>query len=184
MFGVNSMERLLKLEENFLRDTGRDPLTRSTEHVINILNLAQEVDNKFPQHFNYKKLELDDVETEDIASYFQVTSDWIGGSPPVPPNVAEKARKDGELVIVHCAAGVSRSTTIVLAYLLSHHHMDLKEAYRFVKKKRAVVSPNVYVFLLLLFTRKWFSGATPSIRTEAARISIFNLCTRSSRCCQ
>jgi protein-tyrosine phosphatase len=46
-------------------------------------------------------------------------------------------------VLVHCNAGVSRSTTIVIAYLL-HKRMfkKYKDALDHVKAKRAVANPN------------------------------------------
>ncbi len=44
-------------------------------------------------------------------------------------------------VLVHCAAGVSRSPTIVLGYLMSRKGMTLREAFDLVSKQR-MVQPN------------------------------------------
>ena len=44
--------------------------------------------------------------------------------------------------MVHCAAGSSRSATIVIAYIMWSKKMPYKEAFEFVKSKRSVVSPN------------------------------------------
>ena len=38
--------------------------------------------------------------------------------------------------------GVSRSASIVIAYLIRNHHMTYNEAFKFVKSKRACVKPN------------------------------------------
>jgi protein-tyrosine phosphatase len=43
---------------------------------------------------------------------------------------------------VHCFAGVSRSATIVIAYLMQELGKGMLEAMKFVKRRRPVVSPN------------------------------------------
>ena len=45
-------------------------------------------------------------------------------------------------VLVHCMAGVSRSATVVLAYLIQYQHMSLNDAYRHVKQRRPSIAPN------------------------------------------
>lgn len=42
---------------------------------------------------------------------------------------------------MHCAVGVSRSATLVLAYLMIRHHMPLVEAIKTVKDHRGII-PN------------------------------------------
>lgn len=44
-------------------------------------------------------------------------------------------------ILVHCAVGVSRSATLVLAYLMIRHHMPLVEAIKTVKDHRGII-PN------------------------------------------
>ena len=48
----------------------------------------------------------------------------------------------GERVLVHCAAGISRSSTIVLAYLVARRGYTLREAFEHVHARRPVVWPN------------------------------------------
>lgn len=43
---------------------------------------------------------------------------------------------------MHCRAGVSRSATLCLAYLISCRGMSLNDAYDEVKRKRRVIAPN------------------------------------------
>lgn len=50
--------------------------------------------------------------------------------------------RTGSVVFVHCAAGVSRSSSIVIAYLMIDKKMKFQEAYEFVKKRRPVICPN------------------------------------------
>lgn len=51
-------------------------------------------------------------------------------------------RKGGK-TLVHCVAGVSRSASICIAYLVKYHHMALDQAYKHVKRRRPVIHPNV-----------------------------------------
>ena len=51
--------------------------------------------------------------------------------------------KDGRTILVHCAAGMSRSPTLVIAYLMIENRWSFEEAYNFVKKKRPLTEPNI-----------------------------------------
>lgn len=46
-------------------------------------------------------------------------------------------------VLVHCIEGISRSASAVIAYLMSARGMSFAQALRIVKRRRAVVSPNL-----------------------------------------
>ncbi|XP_074526603.1 dual specificity protein phosphatase 18 [Halichoeres trimaculatus] len=59
--------------------------------------------------------------------------------------VADKIKQTEELggrTLVHCNAGVSRSATLCMAYLLKHRGVTLLEAHRWVKSCRPIVRPN------------------------------------------
>jgi len=45
-------------------------------------------------------------------------------------------------VFVHCQSGMSRSATVVLAYLMRHRKMGFGDAYAFLKARRSIVAPN------------------------------------------
>lgn len=55
---------------------------------------------------------------------------------------ADEARQNGANILVHCHAGVSRSATITIAYLLKHTKLSMMDIYRLVKGKRSIISPN------------------------------------------
>uniref|UniRef100_A0A3B3QP52 protein-tyrosine-phosphatase n=1 Tax=Paramormyrops kingsleyae TaxID=1676925 RepID=A0A3B3QP52_9TELE len=77
-----------------------------------------------------------------------------------------KAHQRGRGVLVHCQAGVSRSATIVIAYLMKHTRMTMMDAYKYVRGRRPVVSPNLnFMGQLLEFERDLNSGITPRILT-------------------
>ena len=55
----------------------------------------------------------------------------------------ENARRTNKRVLVHCVAGISRSPTLAMAYLMRSRSLTCDEAYKFVKQRRPSVSPNL-----------------------------------------
>ena len=53
------------------------------------------------------------------------------------------ARASRSGVLIHCHAGVSRSPTIAVAYLMKRYPVAMAEAYKFVKARRSIISPNL-----------------------------------------
>ncbi|KAK9137194.1 hypothetical protein Sjap_007788 [Stephania japonica] len=74
----------------------------------------------------------------DLAQYFDECFEFI-----------EEAKRTGGAVLVHCFAGISRSVTIVLSYLMKKHHLSLSQALEHVKSKRPRASPNLGFLLQL-----------------------------------
>ncbi len=56
--------------------------------------------------------------------------------------ILEQCRAQKKRVLVHCSAGISRSPTVIVAYLMRYHGMTLKEALYAVISARPAVSPN------------------------------------------
>nr|XP_019938648.1 PREDICTED: dual specificity protein phosphatase 13-like isoform X2 [Paralichthys olivaceus] len=81
----------------------------------------------------------DDSTHFDLDVYFQPAADFI-----------QKALKspDGK-VLVHCIMGMSRSSTLVLAYLMIHRQLPLKRALQKLIQKRAIYPNRNFLALLL-----------------------------------
>jgi hypothetical protein len=45
-------------------------------------------------------------------------------------------------ILVHCMAGISRSVSIVIYYLMKKYHINYKDALNTVRKRREIANPN------------------------------------------
>eukprot|EP01089_Gocevia_fonbrunei_P019439 TRINITY_DN6884_c0_g1_i1.p1 TRINITY_DN6884_c0_g1~~TRINITY_DN6884_c0_g1_i1.p1 ORF type:complete len:209 (+),score=40.72 TRINITY_DN6884_c0_g1_i1:412-1038(+) len=95
-----------------------------------ILNVATGIPNRFPDKFTYKSVEMLDNESFDIISHFETCFDFI-----------QNALNQSSGVLVHCNAGVSRSATVIIAYLITQGTSH-EEAFNIVKKSKPDINPN------------------------------------------
>lgn len=83
---------------------------------------------------------MKDTVNEDIYDHFATAYEVI-----------EKGRAYGN-VLVHCMAGVSRSASMVIAYIMRKQRKSYQEAFAIAKERRAKVNPNEgFVVQLLKF---------------------------------
>eukprot|EP00775_Hariotina_reticulata_P013603 gene13603-13728_t len=99
--------------------------------ITDILQVAQGLFPHHPMLFNYMNIQVQDIPSEDLVTYFPKCFEFI-----------DRAIGGGGRALVHCAAGVSRSATIVLGYLMSRHEMNLAAAVDHLKAVRPWVCPN------------------------------------------
>ena len=108
--------------------------------IKHIINLAGNVFSPTYEEglFIRKNIEIMDFPEENIFQYFKECIEFI-----------EKADK----IFVHCMAGVSRSASIVIAYIMWKEHKNYNEAYSFVKKYRFIYPNYGFVFQLKYFEK-------------------------------
>lgn len=99
-----------------------------------IVNAAVEIPNYFDEEnqFTYYRLDLDDDVEVTVASHLEGVVNFIN-----------KAMSENVGVLVHCQAGISRSATFIIYYLMKVKGMTLKDAYEHTKGKRYNIGPNV-----------------------------------------
>jgi len=89
----------------------------------------------------YLGLQLSDDSTEDIRAVFSQAGRWIADALGASDSCEEEATLKPSKVLINCWAGISRSATLAIAFLMEHRNLNLKQAVRQVKLARDV-SPN------------------------------------------
>jgi hypothetical protein len=95
------------------------------------VNTSTESQSTPANNIVYLRLPIDDTYDQSIEKFFDTTY-----------NLIEKSIKEKKSILVHCYAGMSRSSTILIAYFMRKNKMTFKEAFEFVKSKRSIVEPN------------------------------------------
>ncbi|KOM51881.1 hypothetical protein LR48_Vigan09g054000 [Vigna angularis] len=90
-----------------------------------------------------RTLWLQDSPSEDITSILYDVFDYF-----------EDVREQGGRVFVHCCQGVSRSTSLVIAYLMWREGQSFHDPFQFVKATRGIADPNMGFTCQLLQCQK------------------------------
>lgn len=110
-------------------------------HVLNCVGFV------CPEFFKgdlvYKTLWLQDRPSEDITSILYDVFDYF-----------EDVKEQGGRVLVHCCQGVSRSSSLVIAYLMWKEGQSFEDAFQYVKAARGVTNPNMGFACQLLQCQK------------------------------
>jgi len=96
-----------------------------------VINASIEAPDVNYESIKTTRIKLEDNATCNIGVHFDIVADKI-----------DKVRRERGKVLVHCVAGISRSATLVLAYLMKYHKMKLIDAHTYVKEKRPLIRPN------------------------------------------
>ncbi|XP_039366529.1 dual specificity protein phosphatase 9 [Mauremys reevesii] len=111
-----------------------------------VLNVTPNLPNLFEEQggFRYKQIPISDHWSQNLARFFPEAIAFI-----------DEAVSQNCGILVHCLAGVSRSVTVTVAYLMQRLNLSLNDAYDLVKRKKADISPNFnFMGQLLDFERE------------------------------
>ncbi|CAI9744424.1 specificity phosphatase 10-like [Octopus vulgaris] len=139
------------------RDAGNLQILKELD-ITYILNVTSHVRPHFEsQGIHYKTIPVTDSGHQNLRKYFDDAIEYI-----------DEAKRNGAKILIHCQAGVSRSATVTIAYLLKHSTLSMTDAYRYVKQKRAIISPNFnFMGQLMEFEQSLNNGLSPRIHEKS-----------------
>eukprot|EP00928_Gymnodinium_smaydae_P074012 TRINITY_DN5709_c2_g1_i1.p1 TRINITY_DN5709_c2_g1~~TRINITY_DN5709_c2_g1_i1.p1 ORF type:complete len:870 (-),score=133.94 TRINITY_DN5709_c2_g1_i1:193-2802(-) len=131
--------------------------------ISHIVNMAADVcDNSFPEHFTYTTYYLKDANYEDISLLFYRTLEII-----------QDVIDNGGRVLVHCHEGVSRSSTMVIAYLMWRFGIPFETAHERLRLARPICNPNTgFTCQLLSLGKKLRVSGSGTPQSNAARNAV------------
>lgn len=116
-----------------------------------ILNVTTSIRNHHPSKFVYKRIPLEDKDTEDASSYFREIIDFI----------RRVAMCKGKIYI-HCTVGASRAPMAIMLYFVVVRKISLHDIYRYLQALRPIVRPNKH-FLFQLAEIEFYQGMGSSV---------------------
>jgi protein-tyrosine phosphatase len=96
-----------------------------------IVNCTNRCPNRFQSSKKYCTVAVNDENGADILTYLPGATLFI-----------HALVSNGVNVLVHCQRGISRSATVVIAYLIRYGRMTRDDAFRHVESRRPIVCPN------------------------------------------
>ncbi len=145
------------LNEDIMRANG-------INYVLNVSKTCPSPTHIAPGHFH--RIPVRDNYGEKLLPWFEDAMNFI-----------EKVRSANGCVIIHCLAGISRSPTVAIAYIMKHLNMNVDDAYKYVKEKRQSISPNFNFLGQLLEFEKRIHGekqTSPSLSDSSTTTTTTN----------
>ncbi|RDX50018.1 phosphatases II [Lentinus brumalis] len=112
--------------------TATSPAVVKELEITHVVSVVQKPDWRYPRNIRHLCVPVEDRTDEDLLRYLDYTVPWIRDA---------LARENGR-VLVHCVWGMSRSASVVVAYLIAARSMSLDEALRIVRGRRRIARPN------------------------------------------
>lgn len=130
--------------------TATDPLTLQRLGISHVVSVISKPWYTYPTHVQNMCLPIQDRVSANLGGYLDAAVDWI--------KHALEASEDAR-VMVHCMWGMSRSASVVIAYLMVTRGMSLPRSLRLVKAKRCIVRPNRgFMHQLVMYEKKLKRG--------------------------
>ncbi|KAG1653782.1 hypothetical protein FOA52_007589 [Chlamydomonas sp. UWO 241] len=101
--------------------------------ITHVLQVADGLQPTHPGAFTYMAVRVADTPSDDIVAHF----------PHVFPFIDAALQQGKGGVLVHCVAGVSRSASVLIGYLMARQQLAYGTAFRMVHAARPWVMPNL-----------------------------------------
>ena len=120
----------------FLKGTGHQATNWKVVRdlkLTHMINVSVEHQCVFVEKIKYLHIELEDKEDVSLKDRFDEAINFMNMT----------FQNSSNRMLVHCNLGISRSSTLILAYLMKIYNATLYEAYKFLRSRRPIISPNL-----------------------------------------
>lgn len=116
----------------FMSEQNKEELDR--KKMTHILQVGDNLTRSYEGAFEYKTITIADSESANLLAHFRECFSFI--------EEAKNAGGGTGCVLVHCFAGISRSATVCIGYLMWKLSLSLGAAYSLVESARSCAQPN------------------------------------------
>ncbi|CAI5455935.1 unnamed protein product [Caenorhabditis angaria] len=103
---------------------------------------------------------VEDTIIQKISNYFETVVQYV-----------DEVKAKGGKTVIYCGAGVSRSATLTIMYLVISENLPLDQAYYTVNQARRIISPNVGFWRQMIDYEKQKSGGTSTVELITGRMA-------------
>ncbi|RIA98478.1 protein-tyrosine phosphatase-like protein [Glomus cerebriforme] len=101
------------------------------DHQITHILTISDFQPNYPESYTCKRISIKDHITQNIITHFDTSYKFI-----------QSALQEEGNILVHCQAGISRSPSVIIAYIMKSHKVSYDDAFNLVHSKRPAISPN------------------------------------------
>lgn len=132
--GLDAMDQLPQAPHLYLGGLkaldNPEGLQEKVSHILSVLEFDACDWEEFSA-FRRLHVQVEDYPGEDLIKHFPTTNQFLDGG-----------IEEGGAVLVHCAMGISRSATVVCAYLMYKNGITSQQALEMVREGRPFADPN------------------------------------------
>lgn len=128
------------------------------KNISCIICVAKNLQMNKPPNVKMYQYDLDDDYNCNISSYFNEIGEIIDNE---------------QIVLINCYAGVSRSATIVIAYLMKKYNKNLYDTFIYVRNNRKCICPNQNFMQHLLEYEKSLFGKNSMTFDECIKLFFY-----------
>ncbi|XP_029046183.1 dual specificity protein phosphatase MPK-4-like [Osmia bicornis bicornis] len=145
---ATDIEWLKETKINYILTADSCPLPRKIQELLPNLTI--------------KYIQVTDMPREDLLTHFEDSYEFI-----------DHALQLNDKILVHCYFGVSRSATLVIAYLMKKYKRSFSDTFEEIKGKRRFVEPNAgFLAQLKLYEEMGFGVDNTSVHFKMYKLQI------------
>lgn len=150
--------------------TAKDSSLLTRLKISCIINATQKMERICIPSVEYFHVPVADTPAAQLHQHFDTAADKI-----------HAVGAQGGRVLVHCCAGVSRSATLCLAYLMKYRDMSLMDAHTLVRACRPIIRPNGGFWKQLIDYERSLRGVNSVMMVASAMGQIPDLHEKNTR---